>query len=347
MFPKQAAGALQRALRRIARRFGGGTLAPAVRARFSDDLLVRMGQAGEKVILPVIVQLTHRRELADVAAEIGAFTVKYVYESFPGFAAELLPAQLEDLAGLEYIQRIEYDGEVHALLDTSTKWCGVQKARTDFGVNGDRDPNDGGYSKADVVVAVIDTGIDTGHADLAGKVIGWNDLVGNRATPYDDNGHGTHVSSIATGAGRGNAAYTGVAPGAALVGVKVLDANGTGTLSGVAAGIDWVTSNKDNYNIRVLNLSLGAAGPADGTDAVSVAVNRAVDAGIVACVAAGNSGPAKGTVGTPAAAAKAITMGAPNAPPPEPADNSKRYLINNPRGSRGWHRAQRIPLPVE
>lgn len=311
MYAKQAAGAVRRALRRMAQRMTGGqTLAPEVRARLSEDLVVRLEQAGDKAVLPVVVQLTHRRDVADVAAEIGAFTVKYVYESFPGFAADLQPSQLQDLASRDYIRRIDFDAPVHALLDTSTQWCGVQKARADFNVSGDKDPADGGYSKTDIVIAVIDTGIDSGHMDLAGKVVGWNDLMNNRNTPYDDNGHGTHVASIAAGAGRGNPAYTGVAPGAALVGVKVLDQSGSGTLSGVAAGVDWVTSNKDTFNIRVISMSLGAAGSSDGTDAVSVAVNRAVDAGLVCCVAAGNSGPAKATVGTPAAAAKAITMGA-------------------------------------
>jgi serine protease AprX len=97
-----------------------------------------------------------------------------------------------------------------------------------------------------MVVAVIDTGIDSGHVDLAGgKVIAWNDWVNNRTTPYDDNGHGTHVSGIVAGTGAGNPAYKGVAPGAALIGLKVLNNAGSGSLSNVAAAVDWAVQHKE------------------------------------------------------------------------------------------------------
>ena len=76
------------------------------------------------------------------------------------------------------------------------------------------------------------------------------------------------------------------------------------------AGIDWVIQNKDTYGIRVLNLSLGTSGSSDGTDATSLAVNRAADAGIIPAIAAGNSGPATETVGSPGAATQALTVGA-------------------------------------
>lgn len=98
-------------------------------------------------------------------------------------------------------------------------------------------------------------GIDAGHVDLQNKVIGWKDVVGSKPSPYDDHGHGTHCSSIAAGAGLGDPRYKGVAPGAALVGVKVLDQNGSGSLSGVAAGVDWVVTNKDAYNVRVISMT--------------------------------------------------------------------------------------------
>lgn len=156
---------------------------------------------------------------------------------------------------------------------------------------------------------LTDIGIDANHADLdGGKVIGWRDWVQNRPAPYDDNGHGTHVAGIVAGTGDANATYKGVAPGAALIGLKVLDANGSGTLSNVTAAVDWAVANKSTYNIRVISMSLGTSGSSDGSDTLSQAVNNAADQGIIPVIAAGNSGPGRYTIGSPGAAVNAITI---------------------------------------
>ena len=98
-------------------------------------------------------------------------------------------------------------------------------------------------------------GIDAGHIDLdGGKVIAWKDWVNNRTAPYDDHGHGTHVAGIVAGTGEGNTAMRGVAPGAALVGLKVLNSAGSGSLSDVAAAVDWAVTNRDTYNIKVISM---------------------------------------------------------------------------------------------
>lgn len=188
---------------------------------------------------------------------------------------------------------------------------GAAKARADFGITGNLDGNASAYSKNDMVIAIVDTGIDPNHQDLSGKVIGWKDYVNSKTAPYDDNGHGTHVSSIAAGTGAASGGrYAGVAPGAALVGVKVLNKQGSGTTTQIVNGINWVIQNKATYNIRIMSMSLGSSGSSDGTDSISVAVNNAVNNGIVSVVAAGNSGPDTYTIGSPAAAANAITVGA-------------------------------------
>lgn len=278
---------------------------------YLDDLLA-VSQAGDR--LPVIVRLDQAAGpfLKAAAARVGNFVPSFVYDAaFDGFASTLTKAQIELLQHLPGIVRVEYDLPVYATLSTASSSFGVAKARTDFGVTGNKDGNLTSYSKNDIVVAVIDTGIDAAHVDLdGGKVIGWKDYVNSRTTPYDDNGHGTHCSSIAAGSGDGNVNYRGVAYGAALVGVKVLNAAGSGSMSTVDAGINWCISNKATYNIRVISLSLGTSGSSDGTDSTSVAVNNAYSNGIVAVVAAGNSGPARYTIGSPGAAANAITVGA-------------------------------------
>jgi len=110
--------------------------------------------------------------------------------------------------------------------------------------------------------------------------------------PYDDYGHGTHVAGIIAGNGYDSlGARTGVAPRANIVGLKVLDANGQGYISDVIAALDYAISVKDAYNIRVINLSVGAGVfESYETDPLAQAARRAVDAGIVVVAAAGNLG---------------------------------------------------------
>lgn len=279
---------------------------------YLDQVLATQGHPEQ---IPVIVMLDRPADasmMQELRGRVGQFATKYIYDAaFSGFAASLTEGQINGLAGHGDVVRVEYDLPVYATLGTATESFGVTKARADFGVTGDLDGSETTYTNDDVVIAVVDTGIDATHVDLdGGKVIGWLDLVNSESTPYDDNGHGTHCSSIATGSGDGNATYTGVAPGAALVGVKVLDSTGSGSMSTVDAGVNWCITNKSTYGIRVISMSLGTSGSSDGTDSTSVAVNNATAAGIVVCVAAGNAGPATYTIGSPGAAAGAITVGA-------------------------------------
>lgn len=284
------------------------------RNKLFDNLEEEMKLVDGSTRIPVIVMLDEdfKGKKNEIEQKIGLFDVKYEYETvYKGFAADLTKGQIIALQKMPFVKQIEYDMPVNATMETASNWFGVSKARTDFGVDGNMDGSLTTYTKNDVVIAVIDTGIDNTHVDLdGGKVIGWKDFVKGQTSPYDDNGHGTHVASIAAGSGDGNANYKGVAYGAALVGVKVLDRRGSGTMSTVDAGIEWVVQNKDVYGINVINLSLGTSGSSDGTDSTSVAVNNAVANGINVVVAAGNSGPARYTIGSPGAAASAITVGA-------------------------------------
>ncbi|MCL5677276.1 MAG: S8 family serine peptidase [Firmicutes bacterium] len=277
------------------------------------DTLLRQAARGDR--FQVIVQFTgfmDDRAYGDLAQKLGAFTpgAKW-HDALEGMSVALTRGQIEALSKLPMVARIEEDLPVQAFLDTATADFGAAKARTDFGVTGNLDGSASTYSKNDLVIAVVDTGIDAAHQDLAGKVIGWQDYVNAKTSPYDDNGHGTHVSSIAAGTGAASGGkYAGVAPGAALVGVKVLNKQGSGTTTQVVNGINWVIQNKATYNIRIMSMSLGSSGSSDGTDSISVAVNNTVNSGIASVVAAGNSGPDTYTIGSPAAAADAITVGA-------------------------------------
>jgi subtilisin family serine protease len=144
---------------------------------------------------------------------------------------------------------------------------------------------------AGVKVAVIDTGIDCTHPDLKCDFSSGVDLLDETSNPMDDNEHGTHVAGTIAGRGNGGGVL-GVAPKATLIPVKVLDADGAGSLSDIVKGINWAT----NAGVDVINMSLG--GPA-GSAALQRAVERALSAGVVVVAAAGNSGPNPNTVGFP------------------------------------------------
>jgi serine protease AprX len=206
--------------------------------------------------------------------------------------------------------------------------AGTSKASADFGLGGDGDGSQASYSAQDHTIAVIDTGIDGNHQDFRdGKIIAWHDSVNQRPEPYDDHGHGTHGASIAAGAVN-SAGVGGVAPAAALVGLKALDTRGEGPTSLIAQAVEWCITNKATYGIQVINLSATTDESSAGTDALSRELNRAVAAGIVVCVAAGNSGPDLYTIGSPAAAADVITVG-------NMADPGAGGFFLEPHSSRG------------
>ncbi len=245
-------------------------------------------------------------------------TIKYAYKIIDAIAIEVDKNAVDDIARLSFVEKVWPDTEVRVCLDTSVSDIRATYVWETYG-----------YDGSGITIAIIDTGIDASHVALDDldddpdtwdpKVIAFKDFVNglddldpsDGMDAYDDNGHGTHVAGIAAGTGAPDYLYIGVAPGAYLVGIKVLDESGSGTVSDVIAGIEWAVENKDTYNIRVINLSLGArVADNDGTHPVAIAVDEAVLAGIVACVAAGNEGPAPGSITTPGDAHLAITVGA-------------------------------------
>jgi serine protease AprX len=156
--------------------------------------------------------------------------------------------------------------------------------------------SDLGYDGTGIGVAVIDSGVAPAHDDLTGngapRIVRFVDFVNGREDAYDDYGHGTHVAGIIGGNGYDSGgARAGIAPGASLTVLKVLDAAGQGRISDVIAALDYVVANKDALNIRVVNLSV-ATGVYESylTDPLTVAAQRVVEAGVVVVAAAGNNG---------------------------------------------------------
>ena len=150
-------------------------------------------------------------------------------------------------------------------------------------------------------IAVLDTGIDAALPDFGGRVIGGVDFSGEN-NPYQDSfGHGTFVAGLAAGNGASSGGiYKGEAPNANLVAIKVSGASGAVVTSTVIKGVDWAVANKNTFNIRVLNMSLGTSALESTTTApLNAAVERAWAAGIVVVVSAGNYGPVYGTIAKP------------------------------------------------
>jgi serine protease AprX len=180
-----------------------------------------------------------------------------------------------------------------------------------------------GVTGKGIGIALLDSGIAP-HKALATKVVASVNLVSGESTKNDTFGHGTHIAGIITGSASAAVGVTkeyggGIAPGAHLVSVRVLGPEGKGLTSDVIAGIDWVIRNAAQYNIRVINLSLGHAvmEPA-ATDPLCEAVERAVRAGLVVVASAGNRGktdtgaPILGGITSPGNSPYAITVGALN-----------------------------------
>lgn len=141
-------------------------------------------------------------------------------------------------------------------------------------------------SASSVKIAVIDTGVDYNHPDLAGKVIKGYDFVQDDNDPMDEHDHGTHVSGIAAANTNNGVGMAGLAPKASILAVRVLDAGGSGTLDDVAQGIRYAA----DQGAQVINLSLGGL---LGTQTLKDAVNYAWNKGSVVVAAAGNESSAK------------------------------------------------------
>jgi serine protease AprX len=207
---------------------------------------------------------------------------------------ELPNGQLKKLADHPGVASIHWDRPISGSLNRVAVTVGARSVQDVLKFTG-----------AGVGVAVIDSGVTSWHDDLtymgtspvvrtqAGqRVVDFVDFVNGLPTPYDDNGHGTHVSGVIAGNGYDSRGIrAGIAPGAHLVSLKVLDGNGLGTVGNVIAALGYVVENRAVHNIRVVNLSVGAAVlESYRTDPLTLAAKRAVDAGVVVVAAAGNLG---------------------------------------------------------
>ena len=238
------------------------------------------------------------------AGRLGA-TVRHVYRhALAGYSAALTAEQAAALRADPAVAAVVPDLPVHALAQTLP--TGINRIDGELSSTASGD----GAGSVDVDIAIIDTGIDVDHPDL--NVVGGTSCTGGSSFD-DDNGHGTHVAGIA--AARDNAdGVVGAAPGARLWAVKVLNSAGSGTISQIICGIDWVTARAGT--IEVANMSLGGvsffgafSGCSSSFDPMHPAICRSVSAGVTYAVAAGNSA-SDANFSIPATYSEVITVSA-------------------------------------
>jgi serine protease AprX len=190
-----------------------------------------------------------------------------------------------------------------------------------------------------VTVAVMDTGIDN-LPDFAGRLVGGVDLSGGNNPFEDDFGHGTFVAGLIAGNGASsNGQYSGEAPGAELVSIKVAGASGSTDLATLISGLQWAVDHQDQYGIDVLNMSLGFQ-PFESTvlNPLDQAVEAAWNSGITVVTSAGNAGPFNGTILSPGDDPLAITVGALDdmGQPADSNDEMNDFSSAGPTMQDGW-----------
>jgi len=236
----------------------------------------------------VIVRMAEGRSSADLRPVIERFGGRFgpALDIINAQVAELPPAAISALAHHPFVAGVSADRAVVGTMERTGATIGATSVRESLGFDG-----------SGVGVAIIDSGVTSWHDDLASadggqRVARFVDFVRNQQQAYDDYGHGTHVAGIIAGDGfDSGGARMGIAPGAKLTVLKVLDEQGNGRISDVIAAFDYIHKKGAELNIRVINLSV-ATGVYESytTDPLTLAAKRLVDAGIVVVAAAGNLG---------------------------------------------------------
>jgi hypothetical protein len=273
------------------------------------DLIIQFRQPAASSSRITTQAIATRREaldtdLAALRSDLAHVNIRRTYHRVLLGASIRVPREMVPfIQALPYVASVHEDRVYRALWSDSVSHINADKAWAQFGTRG-----------AGVKIAVIDSGIDYRHPALGGgigpgfKVVGGWDFVDDDADPIDTFGHGTHVAGIIAANGGG---LLGVAPEASLIAYRALGNQGSGSASDVIAAIERCVDPDQNGDpsdhVDIVNLSLG--GPALDDDPGAAAVETATAAGILFCIAAGNTGD-YGNVQTPGIAPSAITAGA-------------------------------------
>ncbi|TWD99478.1 minor extracellular serine protease Vpr [Neobacillus bataviensis] len=285
-----------------------------------------------QVAIVVLKQPQSEQQIKQIITPYKDVKLRRIFrEALDGFSIEGSPEAILRLSQQQRILAVSPVAKYRAESEEGVKIIGGEEVRRIFDHNNQRLTGKG------ITVGVIDTGVDYTHPDLKSNYAGGHDLVDNDRDPMETLAvgkatiHGTHVAGIIAANGK----IKGVAPEAKIVAYRALGPGGGGTTEQVLAAIEQAIKDK----VDVVNLSLG--NDINGPDLpISLALNRAVDKGIVAVAASGNSGPDVWTVGSPGTSSKAISVGASTPTMEIPSliieGSRKKIRVQPLEGSANW-----------
>lgn len=290
-------------------------------ARISPDLSEQVGaapkdEARSRIVLQIKGQVSDSLNVFLKRSDVHS---KKELKRFNSKVIEMPSSLVGKLSDFPEVSYISLDREVKSLGHVSAT-TGADIVRQQIIGNGIT-----GLDGTGIGIAVLDSSIYNSHTSFLGndgnnRLVLHRDFTGEGMNTDDPYGHGTHVAALVAGNNRiAAAAYTGIAPNAKLINLRVLNREGVGTVSGLLAALEWIMDNRAAYNIRVVNMSLGtAAVDSYRNDPLCKAVRRLVDAGVVVVAAAGNHGKndfnqkVYGHIHSPGNEPSAITVGAAN-----------------------------------
>ncbi|WP_204163915.1 S8 family peptidase [Nocardioides solisilvae] len=274
--------------------------APEVPAAGEDGLAPVLGEAADDRYIVVMDQGVSATKVENLSTKVrgqGAKVTHTFSRALDGFAGRLNAKALETLRADPRVAYIEPDLPVSISETQTPATWGID--RIDQRALPLNNSYTYGTSGSGVTAYVIDTGIRASHAELSGRVRSGYTAINDGRGTTDCNGHGTHVAGTI-----GGETY-GVAQDVSLVAVRVLDCNGSGSNSGVIAGVDWVTSNHAAGAPAVANMSLGGG----ASTALDTAVRNSIADGVTYALAAGNDSGANACNGSPSRVTDALTVG--------------------------------------